>query len=163
MNKTLQAILKAGIVAGSLDILLAFANAWFSSGVSPMRVLQFIASAVMAKKAFQQSYRSALLGLAIHFIITLVWTGLFFAIYNHYKRVVRSAFLQSVFYGLFIWLVMNLLILPLTNVPKSGFQWTGAIKGAIILIIAIGFPLVSFARKHYQETLYNNTNRSKVK
>lgn len=147
MNKTRSAILKAGLIAGSLDILLAFANAWWSSGVSPLRVLQFIASGLLGQKAFQPSYGIALLGLALHFFIAFFWTVLFFIIYHHYKRMVRSPFLQGVFYGLFVWSIMNLLVLPLTNVPRSDFQWLGAIKGIVILIIAIGLPLAYFARK----------------
>lgn len=148
MNKTSSAILKAGLIAGSLDILLAFANAWWSSGVSPMRVLQFIASGLLGGKAFQHSYGVALLGLGIHFFISFFWTILFFIIYHHYKKIARSPFSQSVFYGIFVWLVMNLLVLPLTNVPKSDLQWPEAIKGIIILIIAIGLPLAHFARKN---------------
>ncbi|WP_316811476.1 hypothetical protein [Pedobacter heparinus] len=149
MNKTSTAILKTGIIVGSLDILLAFANAWFGSGISPTRVLQFIASGVMGEKAFQYSYGITLLGLAIHFFIAIFWTALFFIIYNRFKRIVRTPLLQSVFYGLFVWFVMNVLVLPLSNVPKSNFQWLEAIKSVVILIIAIGLPLVYFARQYY--------------
>lgn len=148
MNRTTSAILKTGLIAGSLDILLAFADAWLSWGVAPMRVLQFIASGLLGNSALEPSYGTALLGLAIHYCIALSWTLLFFVIYRRYKNIVRSPFLQAVLYGLLVWSVMNLLILPLTYVPPSDFQWHIVIKGMAILIIAIGMPLMHFARKH---------------
>lgn len=155
MNKTSSAILKTGFIVGSFDMLLAFANAWWSAGISPMRVLQFIASGLLGENAFRPSYGIVLLGLVIHFFIAFFWTVLFFIIYHHYKRIVRPPFLQGFFYGLFIWFVMNVLVLPLTNVPTSDFQWFGAIKGMVILIIAIGLPLVYFARKNCRGKLHN--------
>lgn len=44
-------------------------------------------------------------------------------------------------FGIFVWLVMNVVILPLSLVPSFEYTWSGAIKGAVILIIAIGLPL----------------------
>lgn len=149
MNKTTSVIIKTGFITGGLDILLASADAWFSSGVSPVRILQFIATVLLGDKVLQYSFGSALLGLAIHFFIAFFWTVLFFIIYNYYKKIVRVPFFQSVLYGLLIWLVMNLLVLPLTNAVKSNFQWFIVIKGIVTLIIAYGFPLVYFARKNY--------------
>ncbi|RAV29128.1 hypothetical protein [Sinomicrobium soli] len=146
MNKTTAIILKAGFVTGSLDILLAFVNAWFSSGISPMRVLLFIASGLLGNKAFEQSYTIALLGLAIHFLIAFFWTSLFFVIYPTLKKVARSVVLQGILYGTIVWLVMNLLVLPITRAPKIEFQWLDATKGLFILVIAIGLPLSYFAR-----------------
>jgi hypothetical protein len=49
---------------------------------------------------------------------------------------------------------MNLIVLPASNVPKAEFQWLGAIKGIIILIVAIGLPLAHYAQKHYQENAH---------
>lgn len=117
-----MAILKTGFIAGSLDILLAFSNAWLSSGVSPNRVLQFIASGLLGEKAFQDSYSIALFGMGIHFFIAFFWTALFFFFYPSYKKLVGSIFVQGVLYGIFVWLIMNVLVLPFTNVPRSDFS-----------------------------------------
>lgn len=153
MNKIPGSVLKIGFIVGSFDIVLAFIDAWWSYDILPMRVLQFIASGLLGEKAFQQPYGPALIGLAIHFLIALFWTILFFVIYRYYKKIVGALFLQGVFYGLFIWLVMNILVLPLTNQPKSEFNVLVAIKGIVILIIAIGLPLAYFAQNRYLKSI----------
>ncbi len=150
MKITTTTLLKAGFIAGSLDILFAFANAWWSSGVSPERVLRFIASGLIGGKAFQNPGSIALLGLAIHFFIAFFWTGIFFFFYPKIRNIIHSKFLQGILYGIFVWLAMNLIVLPITNAPKLEFQWYDAIKGIVILFIAIGFPLAHFAHKYYQ-------------
>lgn len=153
MTKILNMILKTGLIVGCFDILLAFIDAWLSYGVGPTRVLQFIASGLLGEKAFQQLYGPALLGLAIHFFIAFFWTALFFVIYRYYKRIVFGPLLQGVLYGFVIWLVMNLFVLPVSAVPKSEFKWMSAVKGILILIIAIGLPLAHFARRRYSKNI----------
>lgn len=156
MNRTLSEIFKTGLVVGSFDILLAFVDAWLSFGILPIHVLKFIASGLLGNEAFQHSYGTALLGLVIHFLIALFWTMLFFTIYLPYRKIVRTPFLQGIFFGLFVWSTMNVLILPHTNVPKSSFQWFSAIKGLVILIIAVGLPLAYFAKRYFLSTPNSN-------
>jgi len=151
-------LLKAGLAAGSLDILFAFVNAGLSSGVLPDRVLRFVASGLIGEKAFQDSAGVAFLGLGIHFFIAFFWTVVFFLLYPKFKNIFRSELLQAAIYGIFVWLIMNLVVLPLTNAPKLGFQWLDVAKGILILIIAIGFPLVYFARQYYKSKTTESEN-----
>lgn len=154
MNKSyILLIIKASLVTGSLDMLFALANAWWSAGVTPERVLQFIASGLLGKNAFQGLPAIAFLGLAIHYFIAFCWTVLFFLMYSTFKNIIRNKFLQAVLYGFFIWLVMNLLILPVTRTPQQTFYWLDAFKGAAILIIAIGLPLAYLAPKYNKECM----------
>lgn len=152
-KKWVRTVVQSGLMAGSLDILLAFANAWWSSGVSPERVLYFIASGLIGNIAFQGSQWVALLGLGIHFFIAFFWTIVFFLFYPKLKAVVHQKLWQAVIYGLVVWIVMNFLVLPLTSAPVSELHWLDAIKGIIILIIAIGAPLVYKADRFYQQQL----------
>lgn len=150
MNKNyIPSLINAGLIAGSLDILLAFANAWWSGGISPERVLQFIASGLVGKQAFQDSPAMAVLGLAIHYVIAFSWTILFFWLYPKFRKIIPHKLLQGVLYGIFIWLVMNMLLLPISNTPALPYHWSDALKGAAILIIAIGLPLAYLASKYY--------------
>lgn len=160
MNKNyILLIIKASLVTGSLDMLFAFANAWWSAGVTPERVLQFIACGLLGKSAFQSLPAIAFLGLTIHYFIAFCWTVLFFLVYSKFKNIIRSKFLQAVLYGLFIWMVMNLLILPVTRTPQQTFYWPDALKGAAILIIAVGLPLVCFAQKYNKECVDNKSTK----
>jgi hypothetical protein len=51
-------------------------------------------------------------------------------------------------FGIFVWFVMNLVILPLSNIPPLPFRLIPAAIGMGILILAIGMP-VSFLASRY--------------
>jgi len=55
----------------------------------------------------------------------------------------------AIVYGIFIYVVMNLLVLPLTKIPAITFHLDKALMATAILIVAIGLPLSFFARKFY--------------
>lgn len=144
-------VVKTGLIAGSLDILLAFINAWWSSGLPPESVLRFVASGLLGDIAFNGSQWIILIGLIIHYLIAFCWTLLFFCWYPTIQSIISSQIFQVVVLGPFIWLVMNLLVLPLSAAPNLGFHWWSAIKGIIILMIAIGIPLVTKAGQFYNK------------
>src|ERR1700741_772263 len=50
-NSPLKTILFAGLTAGVLDILAAFISAYIVNGVTPDRVLRFVASGVFGREA----------------------------------------------------------------------------------------------------------------
>lgn len=153
MKKSLTVeVFKTGLLAGTLDILFAFANAWWSSGVTPGRVLRFIASGLTGTEAFSGGQATVLLGLLLHFLIAFFWTAVFFLLYPKFSRIIRSKSLQAILYGLLIWVIMNQVVLPFSKVPASDFHWGAALKGMGILIIAMGLPLAHFARKYWDES-----------
>ncbi|MBK7873553.1 MAG: hypothetical protein IPJ74_24260 [Saprospiraceae bacterium] len=139
-------ILKAGLVAGVLDILAAFANAYLASGTSPERVLKFIASGMYGRAAFIGGAEMAALGLLFHFLIATFWAALFFLTYPILCRISKNKIINGISYGILIWLVMNLVVLPFTNTPKGEFNLVPAIIGASILILFVGLPLSFFSR-----------------
>lgn len=151
----INSILITTLVAGSLDILLAFLNAWISNAVTPARVLQYIASGYFGTEAFAGGKGMALWGLLFHFLITLVFTTIFFFLFAKNDFLARYKALTAIGYGLLVWIVMNLVVLPLSKVPVSKMEPVAMIKGMIILILAIGLPLVIFSslyRKQHPKT-----------
>ncbi|MBX3238518.1 MAG: hypothetical protein KIT80_06995 [Chitinophagaceae bacterium] len=151
-KKLATEIIKTGLLAGTLDILLAFGNAWWSARVSPGRVLRFIASGLIGTKAFSGPQSIMLLGLVLHFVIAFCWTAAFFLLYPKIPGIVRHKILQAVLYGIVVWVIMNGVVLPVSSVPASGFQWSVALKGMLILIVAIGLPVVHFAGRYWRKS-----------
>lgn len=146
----LKTILLTGLVAGTLDILAAFANAYLSNAVSPIRVLQFIASGLLGKNAFEGGLTTAGLGLIIHFIIAFSWTILFFFLYQKIKLLSINPIITGLVYGLIIWLIMNLAVLPMTNINKQPFSlnWQTFI-GIGILMLFVGLPISIMVNRYY--------------
>jgi hypothetical protein len=145
----LKTIAWVGLLAGSLDILSACLHAYLVRGTTPEIVLRFIASAAVGKPAFTGGWEMPLLGLLFHYIIAYSFTILFFLLYPHLKIMWKSILLTAIVYGIFIFVVMNLLVLPLTKIPRATIQFDKAAIATGILIIAIGLPLSFFARKFY--------------
>lgn len=145
----LKTIARVGLLAGSLDMLSACLHAYIVRGTTPEIVLRFIASAAVGKQAFAGGWEMPLLGLLFHYIIAYSFTILFFLLYPHLKIMWKSIVLTAIIYGIFIFVVMNLLVLPLTKIPRAAFHFDKAAMATGILIVAIGLPLSFFARKFY--------------
>ncbi|WP_205508952.1 hypothetical protein [Longitalea arenae] len=147
----LKTILWVGLLAGSLDILAACLQAYLVRGTSPVIVLQFIASGAFGKPAFSGGWQMALAGLLFHFIIAYSFTALFFLLYPFIRTLAKNITVAAIVYGMFIFVVMNLLVLPLTKIPPIAFKWDKAAMATGILIVAIGLPVAYFARQFYRQ------------
>lgn len=144
-------IVKAWLLAGTLDLSAAFIDAAWSAGRTPLWVLQYIASALFGPSAFEHSFLSGIVGVGMHYMIALFWTTLCFQLYPWMQRHLPIQVLQALVYGLIIWIGMNLLILPLTRLETGSFHWGQALKGCLILVLAIGLPVSIIAKKAYKK------------
>jgi hypothetical protein len=147
----LKTIAWVGLLAGSLDILSAFVQAWLARGTSPVIVLQYIASGAVGKAAFAGGWEMALLGLLFHFIIAYSFTALFFMVYPSIKFFAKNIALTAIIYGIFIYIAMDVVVLRFTRVPPGTFHLDKALIATAILIVAIGLPVAYFARKFYRD------------
>jgi len=147
----LKTIAWVGLLAGTLDILSAFIHVYIVRGTGPETVLRFIASGAFGKAAFSGGWGMPLAGLLFHYIIAYSFTTLFFLIYPSIKIMSKSIVATAIVYGIFIYVVMNIVVLPLTRIPTITFQLNKALLATAILIVAIGFPLSFFARRFYRD------------
>ena len=142
-------IIKAGTIAGTLDILCALAQFYIRTGKNPVVVLKFIASGIFGKAALAGGAEMALLGLLFHFIIAFTWTVIFFQFYPQITRVAKSKFAAGLLYGLFIYAIMTRVVLPLSNTPKIPFNPVQAVIGIVILMFAVGLPISFIVSRFY--------------
>lgn len=144
------AVLKTGLLAGTLDILAACLSAYLQRGMSPERLLQFVASGLFGPDAFNGGITMAITGLIMHFMIAMSWTLLFYLLYPRLSILRKNKILAGIIYGAFVWLIMNRVILPFTAIPKSPFNITSAAIGMAILMLAIGMPNSFLAARYYE-------------
>ena len=140
--------IKAAILVGTLDILAASIQFYLKTNKGPAPIFKFIASGIFGKDAFSSGNSMILFGLLFHFFIAFIFTIFFFWISDKIPAILKLKLVTGILYGVFIWTVMNLLVLPISNVPKSSFNFTNAIIGMMILIICIGIPLSLIASNH---------------
>ncbi len=142
-------ITKAWLIAGTLDIFSACTYYTIRTGNSPIRVLKFVASGYFGNEAIAGSNFYAVAGLLFHYLIAFIFTVFFFLICPYLQKMVRSHLSTALLYGIFVWLVMNRVVLPLSNTPKGPFQWQQALIGALILVCMIGLPMTLVIGKYF--------------
>jgi hypothetical protein len=142
-----RVLLLTGLLAGTLDITAACIHAYLANGTSPLRVLQFITSAAMGPEAFAGGWNTALWGLIIHLVIAGWWTFLYFLFRRRIRMLIRSWIVAGFGYGLFVWIVMNLAVLPMTTLPHGPFKLYPAVVGVSILVAMIGLPIAYAAQR----------------
>ncbi len=145
MRGAAKTILLAGLLAGTLDGLAACVDFVLRTGRSPVRVFQFIASGVFGAGAFSGGNAMAAWGVLFHYLIATSWAAAFVLAYPRLARV--NAIVLGLLYGVVVWLVMNLVVLPLSNVPQSSPTAFGVAKGMVILMVCVGLPIALVARR----------------
>ena len=139
-------ILRAGLLAGTLDILAAILILAKGNAVG---TLKFIASGVFGKAAFAGGYNMVALGAVFHYLIATSFAAGYLFAYPHLAFLQKNKWLSGVLYGVFVWAVMNLLVVPMSGVPQSPFAWDSALKNMAILVVCIGLPIAWLADKFY--------------
>lgn len=143
-----QAILLGGLTVGTLDILDAFVFNGFR-GISPSRILQFIASGVLGREAaFSGGAATAALGLLLHFFIAFVVVTLYVLASQRLPILARQPFVFGPLYGVLVHLAMHYVVVPLSAVTRSPGPTPAASMINQYLIHALGVGLVTalFAR-----------------
>lgn len=146
-------VLLGWLVAGTADIAAALTYYPWIVGAARLRILQGIAAGVLGAHAFDGGDRTAALGLALHYLIALVWTLIFWRLARLAPVLLRHLFATGVLYGLVVWAGMNLIVLPASRVRHGPFNLHGALVAATILVICIGLPLAFIVGRHVRREM----------
>ena len=149
LKNPVTAIILTGLTAGFLDIIAACTQYYIKTGKGPGNVLRYVASGVFGKKAFSGGATMAAWGLLFHFIIAFALTIFFFWLYPRISWLGKNKIVAGLLYGIFAWLVTNLIIVPLSEAPAGPFVISKAIVAMLILMVCIGLPISLMANKHY--------------
>jgi hypothetical protein len=141
--------LKSGLIIGCLDASAASLQAYIVSGVSPDRVFAFVASGAFGKSAYEGGSVIVLIGLVFHFIIAISWTFIFYGAYPKLKVLQSNKFFVGLVYGIFIWLIMNFVVIPFSLIGLRPFNLTSASIQIIIHLFIIGVPISYLTHKFY--------------
>jgi len=157
--RSLVTILWIGLFAGTLDIT---DNLIFNQlrGITPKIVFQYIASGLIGMQAFRGGLPSVALGLALHYTIALIWTGVFYAASRKLAILSRRPFLSGLVYGGAIYLFMNFIVLPPSGVPhpRSAVTIASRVNGVLALLFFVGLPISLLVRRYSSErTLMRET------
>src|SRR5262249_34443218 len=150
-RRTALVVTFAWLLAGTLDITTAVFYYVGPSSARAARLLQGIASGLLGALAFDGGAATALLGLALHYLIALIWTLVFFVACRTLGALRRQPVLTGIAYGIIVSFVMSLVVLPLSNVSRGPFQPRAPAIAATILILCIGLPISLVIGRHLRD------------
>jgi uncharacterized membrane protein YagU involved in acid resistance len=154
MSRFIKAVLLTTLIAGTLDIIAAHVHFTINTGSFPTKMFYGIASGAVGRTAaYTGGAEMFALGVFIHYFISFSFSLLFFLVYPAFSKVSPNKYLNGFVYGLFVWLVMNFLVLPLTRLPQGPFVFTlNKAIGLLVLMVVFGLPISIMADRYYKRT-----------
>jgi uncharacterized membrane protein YagU involved in acid resistance len=150
MNRYLKAALLGGFIGGALDLGFAVTLAFIRShgGVWPAQVLRYIAGGLLGPDAFQGGAGIAALGLGLHFFIAICAAGVFVFAATRQRALTARPVLYGVLFGIAMYAVMNVIVLPLSMLPpRTTFPLIAMGLDLLSHMFLFGVPIALTAKK----------------
>ena len=134
------AVFYAGLVAGALDLLYAFV-AYGLIGVTPVVILQSIASGRLGRAAYQGGFGAAAIGALSHFAICVAAAAIYLELGQRLRGLATRPLIAGPVFGAAMFGVMNYVVVPLSaavvRLPAGAFLWVGL----LVHMLCVGLPI----------------------
>jgi uncharacterized membrane protein YagU involved in acid resistance len=131
-----------GLIAGTLDIVYANTYWGLTQHVPAQRILHSVASGLIGREAaLAGGAATASLGLFLHYFIALVMAAVYAVAARKLDWMRRHPWLASTVYGLWLFVAMNFIVVPLSRAGAKGLPpdvlW-------IVLSVAVHIAFVAW-------------------
>lgn len=137
-----------GFISGCTDLFAACTFA-ATRGITPKRLLQTIASAMIGPKAFGNANNIVPLGLGLHFLIAFTVATSYIIGSRYLTVLTEHSILSGLLYGAVVHLVMTFIVLPLSFL-KRPFSMTFFLGQLVIHMVCVGLP-ISLVVRHFSQ------------
>ena len=138
-----RAILYGAAVVGALDF--AYASLFVSFLGRPWyRAWQGVAAAFLGRSSFEGGYRTALLGILLHFTVAACIVTTYWVLSGWIPVMRRSVALPGLLFGAAAFFVMNLVVVPLTRIGRQPLVWSPFQVGGLLLHILLLGPAAAW-------------------
>lgn len=145
--KLIRAGVAAGLVGGTLDLIAAMVVYPAVFGNSALQIVQAVASGVEGPSAFAAGWRSALLGVCLHFFIAAVAGCVLAAAMTKAPALRRHVLLTGATFGIGVFFFMQLVVVPLSKAPTGNLEPLRLTIGIAIHVLALGAPMALLAKR----------------
>ncbi|MEP6903688.1 MAG: hypothetical protein ABJA66_18340 [Actinomycetota bacterium] len=143
----LKTILCGGLTVGILDGLFALVYYGLILGAETTRIFQSVAAGLLGKDSFEGGTPTFLLGILLHFVVAICIAAVYWIASLKLQFLIRRAVVCGLIYGMIAYLVMNYVVIPLSNTVSGKFSlmnFTVAIIGQALLV---GLPIALITRE----------------
>ncbi|MDB5030447.1 hypothetical protein [Mucilaginibacter sp.] len=143
-RNTLRNILWLGLLTGTLDAIAALL---LNYKISPLLIFRFIASGIFGKAAFAGAEEMVVAGILFHYLIAYVFSAAFYLLYSFSYSIFKNKYVVAIVYGGIAWVIMNLIVIPLSQIGPHHIKPVAIITGVCALIICVALPVALIADK----------------
>jgi hypothetical protein len=143
---TRSPLLRPVVLGGMFIFIIQAINMWIVYTLiqkTPFVVSwQYIASGALGMSAFEGGTATALVGVLFHFIISFLIAAVFIIAADRIPLLRRYVIPVSLFYGFAVFIVMNMIVIPLSAtppIPAPTLPWL--IEAILEHTLLIGLPL----------------------
>lgn len=142
----LPLVVGGGLLVAAFDAI--FACAWWAvaAGIGPMRILQSIGAGLLGEASFAGGWRSAAIGAAAHWFIATCMVAACVLAAPRLPVLVRRPLRWGAAYGLFLYALMNFVVVPLSAAPPDRFR-ASWVLASIVVHVLIGIACALVARR----------------
>ena len=152
-SKPARAIFWGGLIAGTLDLTGAGVVSWVRAGVSPVRIMQSVASGLLGAAAYTGGAKTAALGVVLHYLIATIWVVVFYFASRRLRFLIGRPIPWGVVYGVIVYAFMNFAVLPLSALPqRTAPTLSSRIINLVIIMICIGLPIALIVRRFSRQS-----------
>ena len=146
---TVRAILLGGLIVGCLDITDAIVFFGITRNLRPSRVFQSVASGLLGRASFSGGMKTVLLGAFLHFFIATCVAMTYVLVSKKFAVLRKNWVLCGLLYGVLVYCVMYMLVLPLSHVGTVTHTPIGLVNAIGIHMLGIGLPSAWVAQKEF--------------
>lgn len=148
-NPLLRSSVIGGLIIGTLHLIFQVGIVFGLVLKNPLiPSLQYVASGAMGNAAFTGGLATALLGVILEFMMTIIIAGVFIVSAARIPLLRRHVIPGSLLYGFGVFVVMNFIVLPLSAAPTLPAPPTWLLIEIILEhILLIGLPLGILVRR----------------
>lgn len=143
----LRTVLTAGCAAATIDIVFAFVFFGMTLAITPLRVLQSVATGWYGRAAFDGGLAAAAVGLVSHFFILIVAAWLYYLASRSVALLNRHAVACGIAFGIAIYIAMTFVIVPLSATPARALTLSVVSVGQFLIHPVIGLAIALITRR----------------
>ena len=140
-------VLLGGLVAGSFDIIYACTFWYLKRGVLPARVFQSVASGLLGDASFTGGWRTAALGLALHYFIATAMAVTYYLFARRWSDLWEKPLVYGPMYGLLLYGIMNYIVVPLSAANPGSRNLLWVLLSIAVHTFLIGLPIALFVQR----------------
>ncbi len=133
------------LVAGMADLVFAMGFWWISHDVPPMRILQSIAAGWYGEASFAGGVQTAGVGALSHFAVIFLFIAAYRQMAKRIAGLRHRPVAMGLVYGLFLYLLMNFVVLPLSAAGMASFRNVAWVAASIAMHAVIGILCARYA------------------